>query len=85
MLLSKNFMRWFYPLQDVHEANLLAEQAEKNGLWHIVVQQRLYCLERSQAAQDPLAIRFFAHKLSTAYAAMKMFEKAAFYKQLALS
>lgn len=78
-------MQWFYPLQDIHEANLLAEQAEKTGAWHIVAQQRLYCLERSQAAQDPLAIRFFAHKLSTAYSAMKMVEKAVFYRQLALS
>ncbi len=78
-------MQWFYPLQDVHEANLRAEQAEKTGAWHIVVQQRLYGLERSQAAQDPLAIRFFAHKLSTAYLVMKMVEKANFYRQLALS
>jgi hypothetical protein len=78
-------MHWFYPLQDIHEANLLAERAEGIGCWHIVVQQRLYCLERSQTAQDPLAIRFFAHKLSTAYLAMKMFEKAVFYKQLALN
>jgi hypothetical protein len=77
-------MQWFYPLQDVHKANLRAEQAEQNGLWHVVVQQRLYCLERSQKAQDPLAVRFFAQKLSMAYLAMKMSEKALFYKQLAL-
>jgi hypothetical protein len=78
-------MQWFYPIQDIHEANLRAEKAEKGGSWHVVVQQSLYCLERSQRAQDPLAIRFFAYKLSLAYAAMKMVEKAGFYRQLALS
>lgn len=78
-------MQWFYPLRDIYEANIRAERAEKTGSWHVVVQQRLYCLERSQKAQDPLAIRFFAHKLSLAYSAMKMVEKAGFYRQLALS
>jgi hypothetical protein len=78
-------MQWFYPLQDLHEANIRAERAEKSGSWHVVVQQRLYCLERSQSAQDRLAICFFASKLSAAYLAMKMGDKAAFYKRLALS
>lgn len=78
-------MQWCYPLQDIHEANILAERAEKNGSWHVVVQQALYCLERSQAAQDLLAIRFFASKLSAAYLAMKIVDKAAFYKRLALA
>lgn len=76
-------MRWRYPIKDVHEASLSAEHAEKAGRWHIVVQQCLYCLERSQSAEDNQAIRFFAQKLSCAYVAMNMLEKAAFYSQLA--
>jgi hypothetical protein len=79
------FMQWRYPIQDVHEASLRAERAEKLGAWHIVVQQCLYCLERSQQAQDHQAIHFFATKLSNAYRAMKLFEKATFYNQLALT
>jgi hypothetical protein len=78
-------MQWNYPIQDVHEASLRAERAEKQGFWHVVVQQSLYCLERSQLAQDNQAIRFFASRLSDAYRAMKMFEKAMFYSQLALA
>ncbi len=78
-------MRWTYPIADVHEASLLAERAEKRGHWHIVIQQSLYCLERSQLAYDYQAIRFFASRLSTAYGAMKMVEKSSFYNQLALS
>jgi hypothetical protein len=79
----KSFMHWNYPIKDVHEANLNAESAEKAGRWHVVVQQCMYCLERSQHAQDNQAIRFFAQKLSCAYIAMNMLEKAAFYSQLA--
>jgi hypothetical protein len=78
-------MQWHYPIQDVHEASIRAESAEKRGHWHIVIQQSLYCLERSQHAQDHQAIRFFAYRLSTAYCAMHMLEKAMFYRQLALS
>jgi hypothetical protein len=78
-------MQWRYPIQDVHEASLRAERAEKLGAWHIVAQQCLYCLERAQQAQDHQAIRFFATKLSNAYHAMKLFEKATFYNQLALA
>lgn len=76
-------MRWTYPILDVHEAALRAERAEKRGAWHIVVQQSLYCFERAQNAEDSQAIRFFALKLSSAYLAMEMSEKAVFYKQLA--
>lgn len=76
-------MQWRYPIKDVHEASLSAEHAEKAGRWHIVAQQCLYCLERSQHAEDNQAVRFFAQKLSCAYAAMNMLEKAAFYSQLA--
>lgn len=83
--LGNDFMHWHYPIYDVHVANLRAERAEKRGHWHIFIQQSLYCLERSQNAEDNQAVRFFAYKLSTAYLAMKMFEKAMFYSQLALS
>jgi hypothetical protein len=76
-------MHWHYPIGDVLEANLRAERAEQQGWWHIVIQQRLYCLERAQQAQDKQAICFFADKLSKAYHAMKMIEKAMFYSQLA--
>ncbi|MGL4609421.1 MAG: hypothetical protein ACRCYY_07015 [Trueperaceae bacterium] len=75
-------MHWHYPIYDVHEASLRAERAEKTGAWHIVVQQSLYCLERSQHAQDTQAVRFFATRLSSAYIAMNMLEKAVAYTQL---
>ncbi len=77
-------MHWNYPILDVHEATLQAERAEKQGHWHIVIQQSLYCLERAQQAEDQQAIRFFAMKVSAAYLAVEMTEKAVFYKQLAL-
>jgi hypothetical protein len=75
-------VQWTYPIHDVHEASIRAERAEKSGFWHVAVQQNLYCLERSQNAQDHQAIRFFAWRLSNAYQAMKMSEKAALYLQL---
>jgi hypothetical protein len=75
-------MQWTYPIFDVHEASVRAERAEKSGFWHVAVQQNLYCLERSQRAEDNQAVRFFAYRLSTAYLAMKMFEKAMYYSQL---
>jgi hypothetical protein len=78
-------MRWTYPILDVHEATLRAERAEQGGQWHVVVQQSLYCLERSQKAEDNQAIRFFANRLVNAYQAMKMFEKATAYNRLALA
>jgi hypothetical protein len=77
------FMHWTYPILDVQEASLRAERAEKRGAWHVVVQQSLYCLERSQHANDSQAIRFFACKLGAAYQAMTMIEKALFYNRLA--
>jgi hypothetical protein len=78
-------MRWHYPIYDIYEAHLRAERAETLGWWHVVVQQSLYCLERSQNAQDSQAIRFFATKLSHAYRAMHMPQKATFYTHLAVA
>jgi hypothetical protein len=78
-------MQWSYPILDVHQASIRAERAEKSGSWHIAVQLNLYCLERSQQAEDGQAIRFFAFRLSTAYLSMRMLEKAVYYSHLALS
>jgi hypothetical protein len=78
-------MQWRYPILDVHQASIRAERAEKSGSWHVAVQQNLYCLERSQQAQDNQAIRFFACRLSSAYLAMRMLEKAVYYSHLALA
>lgn len=76
-------MSWSNLRYTVKEAQLKALEAERTGMWHLVVQQYIYCLKYAHKVGNKEAIKFFAAKLSRAYTAMDMHEKASYYSTLA--
>lgn len=76
-------MAWQQSIHDVRRAHLRASQAELSREWHMATHHYLYCLEQSQVACDLRAERFFAGKLSHAYRAMGLANKASYYRSLA--
>ena len=75
-------MSWRDPIIEVRQAHIRAVVAEHASQWHLMAQHYLYCLERATEADDARAIRFFAAKLSVAYAKMDMPHKATYYRNL---
>ena len=61
-----------------------ALQAEKNGMYHVAVQNYLHCLSNAQSINDSGMTSLFAVALERCYANMNMFDKAAGYARLSL-
>ncbi len=61
-----------------------AIQAEKNGMYHVAVQNYLHCLSSVQDISDSGMTTLFAQALEHCYAKMGLFDKAAGYARLSL-
>jgi hypothetical protein len=59
-----------------------AIQAEKNGMYHVAVQNYLHCLSSVQNVDDTSMTALFAQALERCYAKMGLFDKAALYAQM---
>jgi hypothetical protein len=59
-----------------------AIQAEKNGMFHVAVQNYLHCLSSVQGVHDSGMTAVFAEALTRCYATMGLFDKAARYASL---
>lgn len=76
-------MAWQQSISEVRRAHLRASKAELSREWHMATHHYLYCYEQSRVARDLRAIRYFAGKLSQAYRAMGLANKASYYRSLA--
>ncbi len=75
-------MAWYDNIVAVRSAHARALRAEEEGMWHVTVQQYLFCLEQSKLAADDQAVRYFAAQLGRAYNRMGFSSKARYYTQL---
>jgi hypothetical protein len=59
-----------------------AIQAEKNGMYHVAVQNYLHCLSSVQNVNDSGMTAVFAEALTRCYGKMGLFDKGARYASL---